>query len=96
MRVRTCLLASAAAAALIGFGSANAQTSGTTTGPAAGSPATLGTGGVTPTSPHQTEAIRNGGGVPVQAEQRGQLGGGTASSVKPGASDAGSGRTPPR
>jgi len=94
MRVRH-LLAFAAGLALIGLGSANAQTTGTTTGPAAGSPATLGTGGVTPTSPHQTEAIRNGGGVPVQAERRGQLGG-TTDTVKPGASDAGSGVTPRR
>jgi len=94
MRVRSYLLSLAAGLALTGIGSAGAQT-GTTTGPAAGSPATLGTGGVTPTTPHQTETVRNGGGVPVQGEQRGQLGG-TSDTVKPGASDAGSGVTPRR
>ncbi len=81
--------------AAIGIGSAVAQTSGTTSGPAAGTPATLGTGGVTPATPHQTEAIRNQGGVPVTGEQRGQLGG-TTDTVRPGASDAGSGVTPRR
>jgi hypothetical protein len=63
---------------------------GTTTGPAVGSPATLGTGGVTGATPHQTEAVRNSGGVPITAEKRGQHGG-TRHTVKPGASDAGAG-----
>jgi len=74
---------------------AMAQSGGTTSGPAAGSPATLGTGGVTPSTPHQTNAVRNGGGVPVQGENRGQLGG-TTTTVKPGASDTESGVTPRR
>ena len=72
-----------------------AQSSGTTSGPQAGSPTTLGTGGVTPTSPHQTGTVRNQGGASIQGEQRGQLGG-TTETVKPGASDAGSGATPRR
>jgi len=101
MRVRTHFLALAVGLAFFGLGPASAQTpsttttTGTTSGPAVGSPATLGTGGVTPTTPHQTEAVRNGGGVPVQGEQRGQVGG-TTNTVKPGASDAGSGVTPRR
>ncbi|GAC1337154.1 MAG: hypothetical protein NVSMB18_01540 [Acetobacteraceae bacterium] len=78
-----------------GVGSALAQTGGTTSGPAVNSPATLGTGGVTPATPHQTEAVRNQGGASVAGEQRGQLGG-TTDTVKPGASDAGSGVTPRR
>ena len=95
MRVRTHVVALAAGLALTGLGSASAQTSGTTSGPAAGSPATLGTGGVTPTTPHQTQAVRNSGGAAVTGERRGQLGG-TSDTVKPGASDAGSGVTPRR
>jgi hypothetical protein len=69
--------------------------SGTTSGPAAGTPATMGTGGTTPSTPHQTNTVRNSGGVPITGEQRGQLGG-TASTVKPGASDTESGVTPRR
>lgn len=93
MRVSTYLQAAAITLAFIA--PAVAQTSGTTSGPAAGSPATLGTGGVTPTTPHQTGVVRNGGGASVQGERRGQLGG-TTDAVKPGASDAGSGVTPRR
>ena len=94
MRPKTHLYLAAIAGLLAAGGTALAQ-SGTTTGPAAGSPATLGTGGVTPASPHQTEAVRNSGGVPVTGERQGQLGG-TANTVEPGKSDAGSGVTPQR
>lgn len=109
MRISTKLLSLAAAIALLGSGQAGAQgtnspqgaaptgtTTGTTTGPAVGSPATLGTGGVTSATPHQTEAVRNRGGVPITAEGSGQQGG-TPGTVKPGTSDAGAGvHQPPR
>ena len=93
MRVRTHLLPFAAGLILIGLGAASAQTAGTTSGPAVGTPATLGPGGVTTATPHQADTIRNGGGAPVQGERTGQVGG-TAATIKPGASDAGSGVTP--
>lgn len=90
--MRLELTAFAAAAALVAAAPAMAQSSGVTSGPAVGSPATLGTGGTVPASPHQTETVRNGGGVPIQSEQGGQTGG-TRNTVAPGASDAGSGTT---
>lgn len=95
MRGRTHLLSLTLGLALTGVGAASAQTGGTTSGPAAGTPTTLGTGGVSPATPHQADAVRNGGGMPVQGERQGQLGG-TADTVRPGASDAGSGVTPRR
>lgn len=44
---------------------------GTTSGPATGTPATLGTNGTTPTSPHQTNVLRNKGGKATQNEKPG-------------------------
>ncbi len=80
-------------AVVLSFGSASAQTNpsgGVTSGPASGQPATLGTGGVTPATPHQTDALQQQGSNPIAAERQGQQGG-TQTSVKPGASDAGAG-----
>lgn len=79
-----------------GFGVALAQTTsptgGVTSGPGAPTPgpATLGTGGTAPASPHQTHSLQNHGGRAVRAERSGQHGG-TRSAVRPGASDAGAG-----
>lgn len=92
-RIHAAMIAFVAAAGL--SMPALAQSGGTTSGPAAGSPATMGTGGVAPATPHQTNTVRNSGGAPITGEQRGQLGG-TGDTVKPGASDAGSGVTPRR
>lgn len=80
---------------MIVFGSVSvsAQTNpagGTTSGPAAGKPATLGTGGQTTATRHMTDSLTNHGGPTVRNEQSGQAGG-TASTVRPGASDAGAG-----
>ncbi len=80
-------------AVLLSFGSAQAQT-GVTSGPASGQPATLGTGGMTTATPHQADSLQHPGS-PVTAERQGQQGG-TRTSVKPGASDAGSGVHQPR
>lgn len=44
---------------------------GTTSGPAAGTPATLGNNGASPTSPHQTEVLRDKGGQATQGETTG-------------------------
>lgn len=63
---------------------------GVTSGPASGRPATLGTGGVTTATPHQTAVTGNHAGTAVRAERRGQQGG-TRSTVRPGESDAGAG-----
>jgi hypothetical protein len=70
-----------------------AQPVGTTSGPAAGTPATLGTGGQTSATTHQTETMRNAGGTAVQSEKQGQIGG-NGSSVVPGVSGAESGTNP--
>jgi hypothetical protein len=48
---------------------------GTTSGPAAGTPATLGTGGETPASPHQINDTRNHGGKAIRSETGNQSGG---------------------
>lgn len=82
-------------AVMMVFGSASAfaQTNpatGTTSGPAAGKPATLGTGGQTTATPHMTDSLTNHGGPAVQNEKSGQAGG-NATTVRPGASDAGAG-----
>jgi Spy/CpxP family protein refolding chaperone len=45
------------------------QQKGMSSGPATGSPATLGTGGQTPVTPHQSEVLRNRGGPTVQQEE---------------------------
>jgi hypothetical protein len=42
------------------------QQKGTSSGPAAGTPATLGTGGQTSETHHQSEVLRNGGGKATQ------------------------------
>jgi hypothetical protein len=68
-----------------------AQTGGTTSGPAAGTATTLGTGGQTPATPHQNRTV-TGGGPATQNEAKGQAGG--AAPVKPGLSGSESGRTP--
>lgn len=80
----------AATLAVASSTAALAQSSGTTSGPASGKPATLGTGGQTTATPHMTDSLANHGGSTVQNEQTGQSGG-TASTVKPGVSDAGAG-----
>ncbi len=78
-------------AASLAGGAAMAQ--GTTSGPAAGSQTTLGTGSQTGATPHQAESVRNGGGKAVGAETQGQAGG-TTSAVVPGVSGAESGHNP--
>ena len=96
MRTSLKLLSLATAVTLAGFGTAAAQSSGTTTGggvtsgPAAGQPATLGTGGVVPATKPQTGVLQHKGGKAIKAEKRGQHGG-TRAGVKPGKSDAGAG-----
>ena len=61
------LIASAALATVLVAGPAFAQTSsppspsssGSTSGPASGSPTTLGSGGTTPATPHQLEGVKD-------------------------------------
>lgn len=48
--------------------SSHADAAGTTSGPAAGSPTTFGTGGTTAQSPHQATDVRNGAGAAVRRE----------------------------
>ena len=91
--------AALAALTLLGLGGpALAQNAaapgGVTSGPAAGSPVTLGTGGVTTATPHQTDVTGSHVGAPIGAAQGGQQGG-TQSSVRPGQSDAGAGTHQP-
>lgn len=76
------LSAAAAAGLLLSVSAALAQ-SGTTSGPASGSPATLGTGGQAPATPHQTDTLK-GGGAAMQKEQQGQAGGTSTGPAKPG------------
>ena len=78
-------------AASMAGGAALAQ--GTTSGPAAGSQTTLGTGSQTGATPHQAESVRNRGGKAVTNEASGQTGG-TGGSVVPGVAGAESGHTP--
>ena len=80
---------------MIVFGSVSAfaqtnPSSGTTSGPATGKPATLGTGGQTTATPHITDTLTSHGGSTVQNEQSGPAGS-PASTVRPGASDTGAG-----
>jgi len=63
------------AVAALASSSAVAQQSGATSGPVAGSHTTLGTGGRTPTTPHQSDALHNKGGGSIQGEHQGQAGG---------------------
>ncbi len=77
-------LCAAAITGLLLPGPAALAQSGTTSGPAAGSQATLGTGGQAPATPHQADSLKNGGGAAVRNEQQGQAGGTTAKAAKPG------------
>ncbi len=70
-----------------------AQGTGVTSGPAVGSPATMGTGGQSAATPDQSNVLRNQGGAAIRNEQAGQSGG-TSASVKPGLPDAGAGVHP--
>lgn len=98
------IAAAAFALALFGAVSAHAQNSqvapnagpgsGVTSGPAAGVPTTLGTGGQSAATPHQSDSMRNHGGPAVSNETQGQQGG-TPASVKPGLPDAGAGEHKP-
>jgi hypothetical protein len=72
--------------------SSSDRPAGVTSGPAAGTPATLGTGGEVPASPHQTGVLDKSGGATVQHEQQGQSGG--AAPVRPGQTGSESGRSP--
>jgi hypothetical protein len=78
----------AAAPALAQSGAAGQPSPGTTSGPAAGSPVTLGTGGVTTAAKHMRSTVRGHEGAAVRNEGSGQTGGTTA---QPGKSDAGAG-----
>ena len=80
--MKQILFAAIASTALLGA-AAMAQTTGTTSGPAAGSPTTLGTGGQTPAVGAQTEPLRNNGGRAMTREHKGQRGGATAGQSKP-------------
>ena len=70
-----------------------AQSAGTTSGPAAGTPTTLGTGSQTGATSHQAETVRNRGGAAVTNETQGQAGG-NGSSIRPGVNGAESGSNP--
>jgi hypothetical protein len=61
---------------------------GTTSGPAASQPTTLGTGGETTSTKHMQDTLRGHGGAAVRKEHEGQAGG---TSVAPSKSDAGAG-----
>ncbi len=69
-----------------------AQQTGVTTGPAAGSPTTLGAGGQTGATPHQADTLGKGAGSAMKDEQAGQKGG-SAEKV-PGVNGAESGTNP--
>ena len=86
------LLAAPAALAQQTQPSTSDHPSGTTSGPAAGTPSALGTGGEVPASPHQTGAVRGSGGSTIQQERQGQSGG--AAPVSPGQTGSESGPTP--
>lgn len=74
------------AAVLIAMpGLAFAQSNGVTSGPAAGTPTTMGSDGKSPATPHQNDALQGSSG----STSTGQLGG--TPGVKPGLPDAGSG-----
>jgi hypothetical protein len=69
--------------------------SGTTSGPASGSPATMGTTGSTPGTPHQNEAIRDpSSAVKPQGGQGDTQGSGSVGTQQPGSPDTQSGATP--
>ena len=81
----------AATPALAQSGAAGQPSPGTTSGPAAGSPTTLGTGGVTTATKHMRSTLRGHEGAAARNERSGHTGGTTA---QPGKSDAGSGTHP--
>jgi hypothetical protein len=95
-------IAVAAAALLLLTGSAalaqqtqptpNDRPSGTTSGPAAGTPAALGTGGEVPATPHQTDVLKNSGGETIKQEHQGQSG--SAAPVQPGQTGSEAGQSP--
>lgn len=65
---------------------------GITSGPANNSATTLGTGGETPTSPHQTQVLRYKGGPAIQKEKMSK--GGPGEPGRPGRTGTESGRAP--
>ncbi len=65
---------------------------GVTSGPAAGTPTTLGAGGQTGATPHQADAISKSANGAVTQEQAGQKGG--SGEKVPGVAGAESGSTP--
>ena len=65
---------------------------GTTSGPAAGTPTTMGTGGKTTATKHMRRTLRHHRGSSMTHEQQGQAGGAAG---QPGESDAGSGTHSP-
>ncbi len=93
--MKTYLPAIAAAALLLSAPAAMAQAQGTTSGPASGSPATLGTGGTTPVTPHQSESLRDKGGAALKDEHQGQTGGTTKKAAERG-TEAGPAPKPPQ
>ncbi|MBV9654622.1 MAG: hypothetical protein JOZ42_08675 [Acetobacteraceae bacterium] len=82
MRLHLVLSAGALAGLLLSAPAAFAQ-NGTTSGPASGSPATLGTGGQSAATPHQRESLQKTGRA-VQNEGQGQTGGTSTAPAKPG------------
>jgi hypothetical protein len=88
----TLLLAAPIALAQQTQPSSSDPPAGVTSGPAAGTPATLGTGGEVPASPHQTGVLDKSGGKTIQQEQQGQSG--NAAPVRPGQTGSESGQSP--
>jgi len=84
-----------AASLLAGTALAQQQTTapGVTSGPAVGTPATLGSGGTVPASPHQQSVVRGGGGKTIQRETQNHSGG-PGQPGRPGAGGTESGKTP--
>ena len=80
--MKTYLFAAGVAGLLLSGAAALAQT-GTTSGPAAGSTTSLGTGGQSAATPHQADTLK-GGGTALKKEQQGQAGGTGAEAAKPG------------
>lgn len=69
---------------IVGAPAAFAQAqSGTTSGPASGTPATLGNNGAAPASPHQTDVLRNKGGQATEGESVGTSAPATGTQTSP-------------
>ncbi len=66
--VGTCLMTALTAVPLHLALAQQQMQQGTTSGPAVGTPATMGTGGVTAASPHQLQDTRDQGGPAVKPE----------------------------